>query len=216
MPLVITLAHQKGGVGKSTLASNLRSYFSQVYKTALVDIDPQGSLTKLAKAFAEQKDRESEHVISRTDFDSFEELREKISSYDVVIIDTPPYLSSELESVFALSNIIIIPTKTSPLDFLAIGDTMELIKTHQQNNPSLLAGVVLTMVISGTDFTGHIRKEIEQTDFHVFSTEVGNRVAYMRSLLKGNSVEADDGKKAWSEIQSLGEEIISYLKANYE
>ena len=140
MPLVITLAHQKGGVGKSTLASNLRSYFSQVYKTALVDIDPQGSLAKLAKAFAEQKDRESEHVISRTDFDSFEELREKISSYDVVIIDTPPYLSSELESVFALSNIIIIPTKTSPLDFLAIGDTMELIKTHQQNNQEVDQG----------------------------------------------------------------------------
>jgi hypothetical protein len=32
----------------------------------------------------------------------------------------------------------------------------------------------------------------------------------------GNSVEADDSKKAWGEIQSLGEEIISYLKANYE
>ena len=60
MPLVITLAHQKGGVGKSTLASNLRAYFSQAYKTALVDIDPQGSLTKLAKAFSEQEGRDSE------------------------------------------------------------------------------------------------------------------------------------------------------------
>ena len=216
MPLVLTLAHQKGGVGKSTLASNLRAYFSQAYKTALVDIDPQGSLTKLAKAFSEQEGRDSEHVISRTDFASFKELHEKISGYDVVIIDTPPYLSTELESVFALSNIIIIPTKTSPLDFLAISDTMELIKTHQQNNPLLLAGVVLTMVISGTDFTNKIRQEIEKTDFHVFSAEIGNRVAYMRSLLKGNSVEADDSKKAWGEIQSLGEEIISYLKVKYE
>lgn len=216
MPLVITLAHQKGGVGKSTLASNLRSYFSQGYKTALVDIDPQGSLAKLAKAFSEQEGRQSEHVIARTDFESFEELQEKINGYDVVIIDTPPYLSSELEAVFALSNIVIIPTKTSPLDFLAIGDTMALIRTHKEKNSLLLAGVVLTMVISGTDFTGQIRTQIEQSDFHVFSTEIGNRVAYMRSLLKGNSVEADDSKKAWGEIQSLGEEIISYLKANYE
>ena len=209
MSLVITLAHQKGGVGKSTLASNLRSYFAQRYKTALVDIDPQGSLAKLTKAFSDQQDRQSEHVIARTDFASFEELQEKISGYDVVIIDTPPYLSSELEAVFALSNIVIIPTKTSPLDFLAIGDTMELIRAHREKNPLLLAGVVLTMVISGTDFTGQIRAQIEQTDFHVFSTEIGNRVAYMRSLLKGNSVEADDSKKAWGEIQSLGEEIIS-------
>jgi argininosuccinate lyase len=72
------------------------------------------------------------------------------------------------------------------------------------------------MVISGTDFTNKIRQEIEKTDFHVFSAEIGNRVAYMRSLLKGNSVEADDSKKAWGEIQSLGEEIISYLKVKYE
>lgn len=216
MPLVITLAHQKGGVGKSTLASNLRSYFSQVYKTALVDIDPQGSLAKLSKAFSEQEGRENEHVISRDDFTTYDELGEKIAEYDIVIIDTPPYLSQELEAVFRLSNMVVIPTKTSPLDFLAIGDTMELIKRHQESNPMLIAGVVLTMVISGTDFTQQIREQLDNTDFHVFNTTIGNRVAYMRSLLKGNSVMADDSKKAWEEITSLGSEIISYMQAKYE
>jgi chromosome partitioning protein len=48
MPIIITLAHQKGGVGKSTLAINLCGHFAQAgHQTALVDIDPQGSATAL-------------------------------------------------------------------------------------------------------------------------------------------------------------------------
>jgi chromosome partitioning protein len=216
MPLVITLAHQKGGVGKSTLASNLRSFFSSAYKTALVDIDPQGSLAKLATAFAEQEGREPEHVISRKDFQSYAELKDKISGYDVVIIDTPPYLSTELEAVFDLSTLVVVPCKTSPLDLLAIGDTLDLIRAHQVKNPDLLSGVVLTMTIRGTDFTQQIRSEIENMGFHVFASEIGNRVAYMRSLLRSNSVEGEDNKKAWTEVKSLGEELISFLQAKYD
>jgi chromosome partitioning protein len=134
----------------------------------------------------------------------------------VVIIDTPPYLSTELEAVFDLSTLVVVPCKTSPLDLLAIGDTLDLIRAHQVKNPDLLSGVVLTMTIRGTDFTQQIRSEIENMGFHVFASEIGNRVAYMRSLLRSNSVEGEDNKKAWAEIQSLGEELISFLQAKYD
>lgn len=216
MPLVITLAHQKGGVGKSTLASNLRTYFATAYKTALVDIDPQGSLSKLATAFSEQPGRDTEHIISRNDFNSYDELKNLIKPYQIVVIDTPPYLSDELESVFSLSTLVIVPCKTSPLDLLAIGDTLDLIKSYQDKNPDLISAVTLTMTIPGTDFTQQIRHEINNMGFYVFRTEIGNRIAYMRSLLKSNSVSGEDSKKAWNEIKLLGEEIITLLQSKYE
>jgi chromosome partitioning protein len=118
MPLIITVAHQKGGVGKSTLSTNLRGYFAGGgYKTALVDIDPQGSLTKLIRTFVDQEGREPEHVFTRTDFKNYDELLQMLEPYEIVIIDTPPYLSKELEDVLAITNMVLVPCKASPLDF---------------------------------------------------------------------------------------------------
>jgi len=116
MSLIITVAHQKGGVGKSTISTNLRGYFSGGgYKTALVDIDPQGSLTKLIRTFSDQAGREPEHVFTRKDFKSYDDLLKMLEPYDIVVIDTPPYLSKELEDVLAITNMVVVPCKASPL-----------------------------------------------------------------------------------------------------
>jgi len=216
MALIITLAHQKGGVGKSTLATNLRGYFAGGgYKAALVDIDPQGSLSKLVRTFASQEGREPEHIIERGGFKNYAELLKLLKPYDIAVIDTPPYLSKELEDVFAITNVVLVPCKASPLDFLAIGDTLDLIRKTKAERPELIAAVVLTMTITGTDFTRNIRQELEKNEFPVLKTEIGNRVAYMRSLLRSNTVLGDDNPKAREEIENLGKELISLLQTNY-
>lgn len=216
MALIITLAHQKGGVGKSTLATNLRGYFAGGgYKAALVDIDPQGSVSKLVRTFASQEGREPEHIIERGSFKDYAELLKLLEAYDIAIIDTPPYLSKELEDVFEITNMVLVPCKASPLDFLAIGDTLDLIREAKLKRKELIAAVVMTMTITGTDFTSSIRKELEKTEFPVLKTEIGNRVAYMRSLLRANTVLGDENRKAWDEVESLGKEIISLLQKNY-
>ena len=217
MALIIALAHQKGGVGKSTLATNLRGYFAGGgYKTALVDIDPQGSLSKLVRTFSDQDGREPEHVIERGSYKTYKDLLTLLEPYDIAVIDTPPYLSKELQDVFEITNVILVPCKASPLDFLAIGDTLDLIRQAKTKRKDLIAAVVMTMVITGTDFTTQIRTELEKTEFPVLKAEIGNRVAYMRSLLKSNTVLGDENPKAREEIESLGKELISLLKNTYE
>ncbi len=217
MALIITLAHQKGGVGKSTLATNLRGYFAGGgYKTALVDIHPQGSLSKLVRTFSDQDGREPEHVIERGSYKTYKDLLTLLEPYDIAIIDTPPYLSKELQDVFEITNVILVPCKASPLDFLAIGDTLDLIRQAKTKRKDLIAAVVMTMVITGTDFTTQIRTELEKTEFPVLKAEIGNRVAYMRSLLKSNTVLGDENPKAREEIEALGKELISLLKNTYE
>ena len=216
MALIITLAHQKGGVGKSTLATNLRGYFAGGgYKTALVDIDPQGSLSKLVRTFSDQVGRDPEDVIERRNFETFADLQRLLEPYYIAVIDTPPYLSQDLESVFDITNVVLVPCKASPLDFLAIGDTLDLIRQAKAKRKELVAAVVLTMTITGTDFTTSIRQELEKTEFPVLKTEIGNRVAYMRSLLTSNTVLGDENRKAREEIENLGKELISLLQSNY-
>jgi chromosome partitioning protein len=212
MPLIITLAHQKGGVGKSTLAINLYGYFSQAgYKTALIDIDPQGSITSLLQTFSGEGGRESVTLIERAAFSSYEELRGLIEGEEIVLIDTPPYLSKELQQVLALSHLVIIPCKASPLDALAVVQTLALVKEEQSRNPGLAAAIVLTMTIAGTGFPKQIREHLTRHGLPILDIEIVNRVAYARSLLFSNSVVGDTNQKAREEIVQLGQEIIALL-----
>ncbi len=211
MPLVIALAHQKGGVGKTTLASNLYSWFGEAgFSCALVDTDPQGSLTQLLGSFG---NREEVALIRRDDFSSYAALSERLEPFDVAVIDTPPYLSRELVDVLSIAHAAIVPCKASPLDVLAARQTMDYIgEIRRTRNPQLVSAVVLTMVIAGTEFADQIRAHLQGAGLTVLRTQIGNRVAYARSLLKGNSVKAEDAGKAWSEIDALGQEIVKFLR----
>ena len=213
MPLIITLAHQKGGVGKSTLAINLYGYFSMSgYKVAIIDIDPQGSITALLKTFGA---RDGVALFERGSFKTFEELEAQVSDYEIVIIDTPPYLSKELQQVLAISHLVLIPCKASPFDALAVVQTIGLVQEEQKRNPALTAAIVFTMTISGTGFAGQIREHLIQHGIPILQTEIANRVAYARSLLFSTSVMEDDNTKAKDEIERLGIEIIALLDKSF-
>lgn len=212
MPIIITLAHQKGGVGKSTLAINLYGYFSKAgYKTAIIDIDPQGSITSLLQTFGGEGGREPVTLIERSNFSSYDELGKLVEGQEIVLIDTPPYLSKELQQVMALSHLVLIPCKSSPLDALAVVQTVTLVKEAQNRNPALAAAFVLTMTISGTGFQKQIREHLARHNLPILKAEIANRVAYARSLLFSNSVIGDINDKAKDEIIQLGQELIELL-----
>jgi chromosome partitioning protein len=213
MPLIITLAHQKGGVGKSTLSLNLYGYFSQNgYKSVLVDIDPQGSITSLLQVFDESGNI---NLIERTSFKSYAELEEKIADFDIVMIDTPPYLSKELYECLAISHFVLIPCKASPFDALAVVQTLEVISEEQKKNSNLSAGIVLTMTVANTTLPQQIRESLKKHNVPVFETEIRNRIAYARSLLFSGHVVNDEAKSAKEEMVSLAQEIINLLSKKF-
>lgn len=45
MARIITFSHQKGGVGKSTLAFNVAQNISNSARVCVIDLDKQGSLS---------------------------------------------------------------------------------------------------------------------------------------------------------------------------
>jgi chromosome partitioning protein len=198
---IITIAHQKGGVGKTTLALNLAYCFKESMKIAILDSDPQGSITGLGEL----------GEIEGIDFISYEDfIVGKITGYDILIIDTPPYLSNKLPDFFGVSDFVLIPTKAGVLDVMAIRATIALLRQSQIKQPSLKIGIVLNMIRSSTSITKEIKAILIKYDMPIMNTMISERVSYARSPITGGVFTTDD-VKAQEEIINLANEIIELL-----
>lgn len=192
---IILITHQKGGVGKSTLAFNFANVISSNAKVAILDFDLQGSLAQL------------KGMVSNFDIIPFDGNIKEIRNleYDFILIDTPPYLSNHLPELIGLAELIIIPTKAGILDLLAIKGTIELIK---QENKAESALIVFNMVKANTTLTLDVLIGIEEYQIPVAKTHISDLVAFTRSVLIGG-VEND--KNAQNQLENLTKEILTIL-----
>lgn len=197
---IITVAHQKGGVGKTTLALNIGYCLKHSLRVAILDSDPQGSISGLGEYFG----------LDGIDLVPLEDLGKIQDNYDVAIIDTPPYLSSLLPDFFELSDYVLVPTKAGVLDIMAIRATIHLLNESIKKRPTLKSGIVLNMIQHSTTLTQDIKEQLNNYDIPVLSSMISQRVSYTRSPLTGGIFETEDDK-AKEEILNLTSEILSHL-----
>jgi len=201
MAKIITIAHQKGGVGKSTMAINLALCFQDQLKVGLVDSDLQGSIY---------------HV--KDDFPGLDILlAEKVSDipkldYDLIIIDTPPYLSNKLTDLFLISDYVLVPTKAGFFDVMAIRATLALLKFAQAKKAELKAGIVLNMIKPRSGVTKDVVELLDGLGTPLLKTRVHDRVSITRSAITTGILNGMDNK-AKEEITSLAEEIVDCISA---
>jgi chromosome partitioning protein len=198
MAKIITLAHQKGGVGKSTLTFNLAMSFQEHLNTCIVDTDPQGSLTNLSDEL------DGITIIQETQIDRIKDL-----NFEIIFIDTPPYLTNQLSELFTISDLVLVPTKAGIFDAMAIRATLHLIRESQVKNPNLKYGVVLNMLKHRSGLVPEAISLLNKFDALILKTKIYDRAAYVRSAALGRL--GTDDPKASSELNQLTEEIVTIL-----
>ena len=196
---VITVAHQKGGVGKTTLALNLSFLFKDTLKVGILDTDLQGSVVGLGDLL------EGVTLVPREALETGE-----VPELDILIIDTPPYLTDQLSTLFEVSDFVLVPTKVSYLDVMAIKATIALIAEAQKKNPDMKAGIVLNMVKYRTSVNADIKGILDSYSIPTLKTKVMERVSYIRSVV-ANGVGNIEDEKAREEMMALAEEIVEQL-----
>jgi len=201
MGKIITVAHQKGGVGKSTLAMNLAVCFQDQLNVALVDTDLQGSLFQI---------KEELPGLAVVGNDLLQDI--KRLEYDLVIVDTPPYLSNKLPELFSLSDFILIPTKAGFFDVMAIRSTIALLKDAQVKKPDIQAGIVMNMIKPRSGITKEVSSLLQSMQTPVLATMIHDRVSIARSSITAGVLQGSDNK-AIEEITSLAEEIVNRISA---
>lgn len=201
MPKIITLAHQKGGVGKSTLTLNLAYSFKDHVRTGVVDMDVQGTISQL-KPLIKNLD-----II--TGVNKLSDLQQL--PYDFIFIDTPPYLSADLPALFEMSDLVIIPTKPGIADLMAIRATIAMLQDVHDKNPNLKKVIVFNMVKTSSNITAKIKELVDAYEIPVFKRMITDRVSFARSLAIDDGIYGLEDTKAKEELDELTQEVIDIL-----
>jgi chromosome partitioning protein len=131
---VVVVAAQKGGAGKTTITAHLAVQAGMVGDgpAVLVDTDPQGSLTEWWRA---RNDETLALASVKPDDLAADPAELRRRGANVTFIDTPPALTSAIEQVIALADLVIIPARPSPHDLRAVGATIDM--TRRAGKPFL-------------------------------------------------------------------------------
>ena len=205
---VITIAQQKGGAGKTTLAAQLAGAFAAAGKrVAIVDIDPQASLADWHRL---RNGAGVRYPIDMTEVAGYRvttELSRVKSSHDIVLVDSPPHAETEAKLAVRAADLVLIPVQLSPMDIWATGPTVQL--ACAANVPLL---VVLNRVPPRGTIVQIMRAQLAEREFPVARSTIGNRVAFAASMLAGLTVlESAPRTAAAAEIRALADEITPML-----
>lgn len=203
---VITVAQQKGGAGKTTIAANLAVAFARDgRKVALLDTDPQGSLGRWFMMRREAGDPGVEFSTASAWGVSYEcdKLRK---SFDFVLVDTPPKIDSDLKPAIRESDLVIVPVSASQVDVWATEGVLDLAAREKAQ-----VMVVLNRAKAGTRVAMDVDNTLKELGVSRAESVLGHRVAFPETMGIGKGV-MERGKGAWSEeFQALTDEVLRRL-----
>jgi chromosome partitioning protein len=195
---IVTITGYKGGVGKSTTAIHLATFFSDLGKTVLVDGDPN----RTARAWGERGSLPFSVADER-------QAMKMLGDSDYVVIDTParPH-SDDLKELAKGCELLILPTAPDIVSLEPMLETArELGDTHYR--------ALLTIVPPYPSKEGEVmRTELIEGGIPVFKTMIRRTVGFQKAALGGVPIrDLEDSKLrvAWQDYKSLGQEILEVL-----
>ncbi len=206
---VLAMASQKGGSGKTTLSGHLavQAQRAGAGPVVLIDIDPQGSLADWWNEREDEMPAFAQTTVARLAGD-LEMLRGQ--GFRLAVIDTPPAITVAIQSVIAVAELIVVPTRPSPHDLRAVGATVDLCDR---------AGKPLIFVVNAATPKARITSEAAvalSQHGTVAPVTMHHRVDFAASMIDGRTVmEVDPASKSAREVEDLWTYISDRLEKNF-
>jgi chromosome partitioning protein len=209
MGKVIAVAQQKGGAGKTMLTAQLAVALAEAgAKVAVLDIDPQGSLTIWGKLRSNAPKAATPLTLAATSgWRLTTELDRLKAAHDIVLIDTPPVIDTDARRAIRAADLVLIPLNPSPPDLWAAEGTLKLAAEEKRK---------IALVFNRAPAASRLRKrmeaEIAARGLLLLEVALANRAGYANAFADGLGVtEAGPATQAAEELRALATALQTAL-----
>lgn len=206
---VVAILNQKGGCGKTTIATNLAHAIAlDGSSVLLVDSDPQGS----ARDWNEANSGEIVPVVGLDRETLPKDLHAISTGYDWIIIDGAPQIAKLSAAAIRSADVVLIPVQPSPYDVWAAADVVDLVKTRQSvTNGIPKAAFLVSRAIVNTKLGAEVIGALEEYGLPVFTSRTSQRVIYTDSASEGKTVFVNSDSPAAQEISAILDELKMFV-----
>lgn len=210
--MIILIGAQKGGCGKSTIATNIAAALAvQGKDVMLIDADKQSSSSNWFLDRSENIDLPQVHSVQKYD-DVRASVIDLNKRYEYVVIDAAGRDSVELRTAMIVSDVIVMPVRPSQFDLDTVPRMQEIYTDAKILNQNLKFKAVITM--GPTNPVIHEANEAQELfknypDIYLLKTIIRERKVYRDAIggLGLGVVEMNNGK-AKKEIEDLLKEVL--------
>lgn len=216
--MIITVGGEKGGPGKTTIATNLAAIASGNEKDVLlINTDPQDSAGSWASnRHSLHSNKKSISCISLRGEMIAKDIQDLSGRYQLLIIDAGGRDSIELRAALVVTQLLLIPLRPSQFDVWTLPKLNEILGMVAPINP-ILKTVVVANQVHPTSFD-RARTELKSLmanypKISLLKTFIGSRAAYQNAISEGLSVIEMPNRdtKASSEMLGLYGEIFDEI-----
>lgn len=220
MAHVIAVLNQKGGAGKSTLATNLaRSLQLRELRVMIADADPQQTAIEWRESYDATGGDDEMPTVFGVDRDTFDsDVRTVAEAFDVVLIDGAPRMDGRVRAALRVADLVLIPVQPSAFDVKATAPLVAMVREQQAITPGRPhAAFVVWRQIPGTLLAGEVEESLKAYELPVLEARSAQRIAYQEAAGLGVGVQDyEPGGKAAAEVEAITDETLRMLHGEDE